>query len=182
MARQPTMSAVQSPTEELTYCIRGPRRRLVFTSDVLRHFDRNRQRRCFSSEAGGQLFACFTAEAIVVEVATGPYREDKRSRFLFTPDRRREQQDIDDHFAQRLHFLGNWHTHPQKIPSPSGTDLKNTRQRFVESEHALKAFLMVIVGLAPFPSGLFVALVDRVAINHLAPAKNIISPNHCGRG
>jgi integrative and conjugative element protein (TIGR02256 family) len=162
------MSAVQSPTEELTYGIRGPVRRLVITPEVLGHFGRYRQRRCLSSEAGGQLFARFTADAIIVEVATGPYREDKRSRFLFTPDRRREQRDIDDHFAQRLHFLGNWHTHPQKVPAPSGTDLKNTRQRFIESDHALKAFLMVIVGLAPFPTGLYVALVDQAAVNHLS--------------
>lgn len=168
MARQPTMSAVQSPSEELNYCIRGPLRRLVFTSEVLDHFDRNRQRRCLASEAGGQLFARFTADAIVVAVATGPYREDKRSRCLFTPDRRREQRDIDNHFAHRLHFLGNWHTHPQRVPSPSGTDLKNTQQRFIESEHALKAFVMVIVGLAPFPVGLYVALVDQAAVKPLS--------------
>ena len=112
MARQPTMSAVQSPSEELNYCIRGPLRRLVFIA-----------------------FA---------------------------------QRDIDNHFAHRLHFLGNWHTHPQRVPSPSGTDLKNTQQRFIESEHALKAFVMVIVGLAPFPVGLYVALVDQAAVKPLS--------------
>lgn len=165
------MPAVQSPVEELTYSIRGPRRRLVFTSEVLAHFHRNRQRRCLSCEAGGQLFARFTSDTIILEVATGPYREDKRFRFLFTPDRHREQRDIDEHFAQRLHFLGNWHTHPQEIPFPSGTDLKNTRQRFIESDHTLKAFLMVIVGLEPFPSGLYVALVNCAAANKLSPLR-----------
>lgn len=99
---------------------------------------------------------------------TGSHREDRRFRFLFTPDRRREQRNIDEHFARRLHFLGNWHTHPKKVPSPSGTDLKNTRQRFIESDHALMAFLMVIVGLEPFPSGLYVALVDRAAVKPLS--------------
>jgi len=163
------MSAVQSPIEELTYRIRGPLHRLVFTSEVLDHFRSNRQRRCLSSEAGGQLFARFIAGAIVVEVATGPYREDKRSRFLFTPDRCREQRDIDNYYTQRLHFLGNWHTHPQKIPFPSGIDLKNTRKRFIESDHMLESFLMVIVGLAPFPKGLYVALVNGSAANQLTP-------------
>lgn len=165
------MSAVQPPIEELTYGTRGPIRRIVFTGEVLAHFHRNRQRRCLSCEAGGQLFARFTADTIIVEVATGPYREDKRFRLLFTPDRSREQKDIDEHYARRLHFLGNWHTHPQKVPSPSGTDLKNTRQRFIESDHALKSFLMVIVGLEPFPSGLYVALVDNAAVKPLSVVK-----------
>ena len=162
------MSIVQSVPEELTYHLSGPRYRLIFTGDVLRNIDQKRQRRCLSTEAGGQLFARFTAGAIVVEVATGPYREDNRSRFQFTPDRLREQRDIDEHFARRLHFIGNWHTHPQKIPTPSGIDLKNTRQRFAESEHTLKAFLMVIVGLASFPSGLYVALVNSDATSRLS--------------
>jgi integrative and conjugative element protein (TIGR02256 family) len=160
---------VQPQEEELMYRLRGPRKRLVFTAEVLSHFDRNRQRRSTVNEAGGQLFARFTKDAIVVEIASGPYRTDKRSRYLFTPDRRREQQDIDRHFQQRLHFVGNWHTHPQTIPLPSGVDLKNTRQRFIESEHSLKAFLVVIVGLAPFPCGLYVALVHQSATNKLSP-------------
>jgi len=162
------MSMVQPPTKELIYGLRGPRKRLVFTAKVLSHFERNRQRRLTGREAGGQLFARFTQDAIVVEVATGPYRTDKRSRFFFTPDRRREQRDIDIHFKERLHFVGNWHTHPEKIPAPSGLDLKNTRQRYVESEHTLKAFLMVIVGLAILPSGIYVALVDNAALNALS--------------
>ena len=166
---------MQSSIEELTYGIRGPLRGLVFSSEVLAHFHRNRQQRSHSCEAGGQLFARFTADTIIVEVATGPYRKDKRSRFLFTPDRRREQHDIDGHFAQRLHFLGNWHTHPQGVPSPSGTDLNNTRQRFLKSEHNLSAFLMVIVGRNPFPGGLYVALVNEIAVNPLVVTRNSAS-------
>jgi hypothetical protein len=47
--------------------------------EVLAHFEKNRQRRATANEAGGQLFARFTEDAIIVEVATGPYRTDKRS-------------------------------------------------------------------------------------------------------
>jgi integrative and conjugative element protein (TIGR02256 family) len=159
---------VQTAKEELIYCLRGPRKRLVFATEVVRHFERNRQRRTTAKEAGGQLFARFTEDAIVVEVATGPYRRDQRSRCLFTPDRRQEQRDIDGHFKKCLHFLGNWHTHPEAVPSPSAVDLKNTRQRFVESDHALMAFVIVIVGLAPFPSGLYVALVNQTAASRLS--------------
>jgi hypothetical protein len=55
-----------------------------------------------------------------------------------------------------------------KRPLLLGVDLKNTQRRYIESEHALQAFLVVIVGLAPFPPGLYVALMEGSAVNHLS--------------
>jgi len=43
-----------------------------------------------------------------------------------------------------------------------------TRQRFVESDHSLEAFVLVIVGLAPFPRGLHVSLLDAARLTVLA--------------
>lgn len=146
----------------------GPQKYLVFSDGVLEHFARNRQRGRFSKEAGGQLFASYRGESIVIVIATGPYGSDRRSRTRFTPDPDRAEQDIDTHFRQRLHFVGNWHTHPEKVPFPSSTDLKNTRERFVESDHALEAFILVIVGFATFPRGLHVSLLDATRLNILA--------------
>jgi hypothetical protein len=58
-------------------------------------------------------------------------------------------------------------THRKKVPSPRAS-ISNTRQRCIESEHALQVFLVVIVGRAPFPSGLYVALMDAAAVNRLS--------------
>jgi integrative and conjugative element protein (TIGR02256 family) len=160
MARPSAVRAMSGSVGELRYAIRGVRKFLVFSEDVLRHFDQHRQRRQWHAEAGGQLFARFGTDIITVVSATGPYPADRRSRFRFTPHRERERQDVQEHFASDLHFIGNWHTHPQARPQPSGTDVRNTRQRFIQSEHELLAFTMVIVGLDAFPRGLWVGLID----------------------
>jgi integrative and conjugative element protein (TIGR02256 family) len=145
---------------KLRYAIGGVRKFLVFSEDVLRHFDQHRQRHLWHAEAGGQLFAQFGVDIITVVSATGPHSADRRSRFRFTPHRERERQDVEEHFASGLHFIGNWHTHPQADPQPSATDVRNTRQRFIQSDHELLAFTMVVVGLDPFPRGLWVGLID----------------------
>ena len=167
MARKSGLPAVQRPVEALHYALGGERQNLVLTPAVLAHFTRYRQSGFLAAEAGGQLFASYQEREIVVEAATGPYPKDRRSRFRFTPDRAQEQRDIDRFFAERLHFLGNWQTHPKRVPSPSTTDLANTKNRFTLSDHSLQAFVCVIVGLDEFPQGLFVALVDSHHVNQL---------------
>jgi integrative and conjugative element protein (TIGR02256 family) len=151
--------------EELSFSLSGPPGLLTFCPSVLTHFEAHRQKSWVSKEAGGQLFAQFGAECIRIQAATGPYRSDKRSRHNFTPDRHKEQRDIDHFFPEHLHFVGNWHTHPQPVPKPSETDIFNTRQRFKLSDHSLQAFVIVIVGLRPFPAGLYVALINAVDIH-----------------
>jgi integrative and conjugative element protein (TIGR02256 family) len=153
---------------ELSFSLSGPPGLLTFSASVLTRFEKYRQKRCFSKEAGGQLFAQFGPERIRVQVATGPYASDKRSRYNFAPDRNREQRDIDHFFPEHLHFVGNWHTHPQHAPKPSETDILNTRERFNLSDHSLQAFVIVIVGLRVFPGGLYVALIDSVSVRRLA--------------
>ena len=122
---------------DLLYGLGGPRPKLVLRKNVLRRFEQHRQLSACSMEAGGQLFARFAINAIMIEKATGPYRSDQRSRSWFVPDREREQRDIGQAFRNGLHFIGNWHTHPQELPSPSTVDIKNTAERFRLSKHTL---------------------------------------------
>jgi hypothetical protein len=73
MAHPSAVRAMSRSVGELRYAIRGVRKFLVFSEDVLRHFDQHRQRRRWHAEAGGQLFARFGADIITVVSATGPY-------------------------------------------------------------------------------------------------------------
>jgi integrative and conjugative element protein (TIGR02256 family) len=152
---------------DLLYGLGGPRPRLVLRKNVLRRFEQHRQLSACSMEAGGQLFARFAVNAIIIEKATGPYRSDQRSRSWFVPDRAREQRDIGQAFRNGLHFIGNWHTHPQGFPSPSTVDIKNTAERFTLSKHTLTAFLLAVVGNAPFPQGLYLALINATCVKEL---------------
>ena len=121
---------------------------------VLVHLYGNAQRKCWSREAGGQLFASIKNNRWVVAKATGPRPTDLRSRFSFRADRKAEKAEILSLFQEGLHYVGDWHTHPQDVPSPSHTDICNITDTVQASEHSLPGFLMIIVGRLPAPEGL----------------------------
>lgn len=129
-----------------------------FAPHVLQVFDSYRQRRWFSKEAGGQLFANVQDDLWEIVLATGPRSTDRRGRFSFWPDRRREQLEIEQYFANGLTYVGDWHTHPEKVPQPSNDDLVSIRNVVRESTFYTSGLLLCIVGLAPFPEGLYVSL------------------------
>ena len=56
---------------------------------------------------------------------------------------------------------------------PSGVDIASLQQMFTKSNHDLTSLVLVIVGTAPFPDGLFVALVTMDDVQQLQPAANV---------
>lgn len=145
------------------YSLGSSRQRLVLGDAALNYMNRHQQKRWWQREAGGQLFARFHDEHLIVEEATGPRSGDKRSRISYIPHPAAEQREIDKRFGLGLHYVGDWHTHPEKFPVPSASDFVSIRNCFMKSRHDLNAFLLVIVGLAPLPAGLHVSLHDGKA-------------------
>lgn len=135
----------------------------------LRTFDEHRQRSCFSREIGGQLFARFTSAGISVDLVTVTRGKSKRTRFGFWPDRKAEREEIARLFKEGYHYLGDWHTHPEGRPFPSGPDQQKMMEIFRMSKHQLGAMLMVIVGQEDFPAGLYVGAVSASGIEPLCP-------------
>ena len=139
--------------------------RIVFSLQVLEHFKKFQQKSVFAHEAGGQLFARIDGHAVHIEQATGPKRADRRTRFLFMPNRICEQRETYEMHKMGLHFVGDWHTHPEAIPTPSKQDISSAEEMFKKSEHDLMGFLLVIVGNKDVSSGLFVAVVDDHSVD-----------------
>lgn len=135
--------------------------RLIFCNKVVERFRKYRQLNWWGREAGGQLFARFALPDIVVEEATGPRRTDWRTRTTYRPNRRSEQREIISRHGRGLHFIGDWHTHPEPIPSPSLEDGLSMGEIVARSRHALHGFVMVIVGQDDPPGGLFVSVMPR---------------------
>lgn len=135
---------------------------LILTDLVLAHFERHRQLTPESKEAGGQLFARFDGDIIRIERATGPRPSDRRSLMTFVPNRLAERREIKQLLRERLHYVGDWHTHPEPRPRPSRTDIDSFRDMFRKSRHRLESFVMVIVGTAAAPEGLFVGLCNNI--------------------
>jgi integrative and conjugative element protein (TIGR02256 family) len=142
---------------------------LVFESEVLEHFRRQRQRRWFDREAGGQLFARIDGARVIVVEATGPRPSDRRSPFSYAPSRRDERAEILDRYAKGLHFVGDWHTHPERLPRPSHPDCTSIGECVRRSKHSLNGFVIAVVGQAEPPDGLFVAIHDGMRAHRLLP-------------
>ncbi len=146
---------------ELCYKVGESGQILVLAEDVFRHFHEHRQILPNQLEAGGQLFATFDEATIRISRATGPRRSDKRSIHRFIPNRLAERREIAALFRKGLHYVGDWHTHPQRIAMPSSTDINSITDTFRLSRHGLAGFVMIIVGTRPAPEGLYVAVCDQ---------------------
>lgn len=127
--------------------------------------EKHRQRTRFHREIGGQLFARFNLGVLIVECATCV--KGARSRFSFHPNRIEEQREIDALFEKGLHYVGDWHTHPEGRPTPSTPDRTKMLEIFQQSKHQLPYMLIAIVGLESFPAGLFLGAVESGEIIEL---------------
>lgn len=140
---------------------------ILFEEPVLDHLSAHRQTRLWHREAGGLLFARIEDKTIRVVEATGPRPTDRRSRFGYAADRAAEQAEIDARHPLGLHYVGDWHSHPERWPTPSGRDVETMASRVLESRHELGGILFAIIGTAPLPDGLTVVVHDGKAWHRL---------------
>jgi integrative and conjugative element protein (TIGR02256 family) len=155
----------QRPRSPLIFPIGESGQRLVVDASVLRHFVKYQQRDEDSLEAGGQLFARFSEESVTICKVTGARLMDRRSLYSYIPDRREEQREINELHQRGLHFIGDWHTHPEPFPTPSPSDIRTIKEAVAKSRHHLHGFIMIVVGNGDFPAGLHVSL--NTAVSHL---------------
>ena len=105
----------------------------------------------YKREAGGVLLGRYIRESldIVIDQVTVPMKGDRRQRFSFFRDHHRHQRAIDRAWQETrgtTHYLGEWHTHPESIPIPSNTDLKDWQCRLKQDVFSGNALYFVIVG------------------------------------
>lgn len=161
-----------------TFKLPANRGYLIFEDVVLQHMYRHVQTRLWDREAGGQLFSPAPhISKVVISVATGPHRRDKRTRYQFVPNLSSATRDRETQFAIGRHAVGLWHTHPEDNPEPSGLDCTTTREYLDAFNGEMEGFLLVILGRSgsPFnmavwmvhnkPAGSWTQLIEEYAIN-----------------
>jgi len=121
---------------------------LIITDNVLDILDRFRQTGN-KPEFGGLVFARLDElPNIILEKISTPHVKDRCERFFFCSYKKAQKKLIQKRFKQNLHFIGEWHSHPQTCPTPSSLDLQTMKNSFLFSEHQLNYFLMLIIGTA----------------------------------
>lgn len=102
------------------------RRRLVVLSpEVIATLARYRQRYFWQSEAGGILLGRRRGSHIEVVRATEPTPTDRRLPFFFEREMLGHAQAATHAWTLSggtIDYVGEWHTHPQKVPVPSSID------------------------------------------------------------
>lgn len=146
---------------------------LEFSSDVQKTFHYFRQIDPQQTEAGGQLFGSLLGDTVKVTLATYPHPTDTRSRTSIERTQIVEQNEINEAFKSGMHYFGDWHTHPQARPLPSGIDKNNAKHLFQKSKTELTDFLMVIVGTTLATDNLYVAIVNSRRIRKLRKLCNV---------
>lgn len=102
-------------------------------------------------EAGGVLLGRAlkeTGDSIIDEI-TIPTEGDRRSRFAFHRSRKKHQQAIDmawEESQKTCNYLGEWHTHPEPVPTPSSVDLRNWKDRLKKDFFDSPYLYFIIVG------------------------------------
>lgn len=140
---------------------------IILSDDVIATMMKHRQLNSKDKEAGGQLFARFEGKDTFIIEATEPKSSDTRKRYWFEPNRWLQRSEIRAKHLEGMHFVGDWHTHPQPIPAPSQDDHDSIVECFQKSRHELKAFLMIIVGTSEPFDGIKVWVVDKQGIKEL---------------
>jgi len=121
---------------------------LHFSESTLETFRQHVQANDTDCEAGGILLGSVHGAHIHIQQATVPTVWDKRFRYLFERMPLVHESIALTHWMASqgtVRYLGEWHTHPEDQPHPSGLD-RSEWNRLSAKRQDERALLAVIVG------------------------------------
>lgn len=113
-----------------------------------------------AKEAGGILLGQVSARGVFVLKVTTPCGADKASRVGFLRNKQKAQYIIDYEFENsggKMIYLGEWHTHPEPLPSPSSVDLSMISDQYLKNKINEDFVLLIIRGT----KGTYIAMVSN---------------------
>ena len=127
-----------------------PLQRLIIVEHALNQMQAFAQRRWWDREAGGVLLGRHLLDShdVVVDKVSTPQNTDRRSRFSFFRSSKHEQvarqRWLQEHNTSA--YLGLWHTHPQRDPTPSEVDQNDWQQAVADDTYEGDRLFFPIVG------------------------------------
>lgn len=145
---------------------------LLINQGVLQIFVDNRQISANDFESGGILLGSVFDDHIVINNATTPSDGDIRGLFFFHRQRKRAQKIIHNAFSEssgKQIYIGEWHTHSQKIPTPSFKDRCEIKRAFKKSKTNLSFIILIIVGYDNRMGNIWLGFQDTYGLKKCSP-------------
>lgn len=122
---------------------------IFLPGNVVSLLDSHRQLRIGSTEAGGILLGRLlnNSDDAIIDRITEPGPGDERRRFSFKRGLRRSQESVNAVWHETsgsVNYLGEWHTHPEEIPTPSRVDIDDW-VRIIKHARFESGFLIFII-------------------------------------
>lgn len=125
--------------------------KLAVGAEAQRVFDQYRQTKARDNEAGGVLVGRLILDSkdVIIDKASEPSCWDRRTRFRFLRRARPAQKVVSKAWQASggtQNYLGEWHSHPEDVPNPSGVDLDDWQRVVSRSSFEQDALFFIIVG------------------------------------
>lgn len=145
---------------------------IIISEEVMTHMAKFKQKNFRQKEAGGIVMGQIRDKEIYVLKVSVPSQWDKATRTTFDRNKWKAQIIIEHEFnasGGKTIYLGEWHTHPEKFPSPSSTDIRMVKDQFSKNELNEDFLLFIIQGI----NGIYLGLLTKKGLK----GKNIASYN-----
>ncbi|MBB1441321.1 Mov34/MPN/PAD-1 family protein, partial [Shewanella sp. SG41-4] len=122
---------------------------VVIMSDVVELFKKYQQLFPTTPESAGVLIGERRGKHIVITDISIPGKGDSYSRYQVNRKGEHHQKKVDESFFKSnrtKHYLGEWHTHAEKRPTPSALDYKSWSTININNENVI----LIIVGQHKF--------------------------------
>lgn len=132
---------------------------ISITRSALNLIEKFKQSSKKANEAGGILLGQVTNEKVYILKVTTPNKFDKASRYSFDCNKDAAQVIINYEFinsGQKTIYIGEWHTHPENYPNPSGVDKRMIDNQYFKNKLNEPFLILIIQGL----KGLYIAIFD----------------------
>ncbi|MBZ9749740.1 Mov34/MPN/PAD-1 family protein [Deinococcus sp. HMF7604] len=104
-----------------------------------------------ATEAGGMLIGHHpeATPGIILDRHTTPQQEDQRSRYRYHRDQAAHQVLLSMQWSLSGHtrtYVGEWHTHPEAVPTPSKLDRRSWKAALRETDFRGPGLVFIIIG------------------------------------